>query len=611
MNAVRCDMRSIPIDIRHLAALAATIGLLAAVPVVSAAEPFAASRQAVQLDRQIDWSRAALIVVQEGGRYKTLEAFAREALTALYGREKLPELSPLASLLEWTCNSAAYADTPVIRIRDRGLRFHFTEHMTEAARQRIRQTGYMTPREFSDPTVQRRIEELEPRFDTARAIGRVREAEETARFLDQLLRLVPRPGAPADALWYTPRELRTNAALALPESERPKLEELAQRFGAPAEGVTPEQAVQVLSPWNEIQKGWQHGDAARVQTGLDRLAAVLPTLAASGVYPSEPQRRAEARYYEDFVTGSVFSRASWGWLLYLLGTLISVAALVTGWRTPRVLGLVLLVAALSWHAYGLGLRWYIVGRVPVANMFEAITASAWLGIALALVVELVYRTRVFLLAAHVTGFFALVIAGYVLPGGGTVTTIMGILDDIMLRIHTVLIIASYALIFLAAVIATVYLCGYYLYRLIGATSPAVPALALAGAGVGSAGRWQRPVLAGGAPGDEARGPRLPAWLHQTDWSHLIILNMAFIMLFVGIILGAVWADYSWGRPWGWDPKETFAMNTWLIYAVLIHARFIVRRKGLWTAWLSIAGCAMMAFNWFVVNFYIVGLHSYA
>jgi ABC-type transport system involved in cytochrome c biogenesis permease subunit len=63
--------------------------------------------------------------------------------------------------------------------------------------------------------------------------------------------------------------------------------------------------------------------------------------------------------------------------------------------------------------------------------------------------------------------------------------------------------------------------------------------------------------------------------------------------------------------WGWDPKEVFALNTWLVYAILIHVRLLVRNKGYWTAWLSLAGCGMMAFNWWVVNFYIVGLHSYA
>jgi ABC-type transport system involved in cytochrome c biogenesis permease subunit len=120
-----------------------------------------------------------------------------------------------------------------------------------------------------------------------------------------------------------------------------------------------------------------------------------------------------------------------------------------------------------------------------------------------------------------------------------------------------------------------------------------------------------PALAGALPGDEGRGTAVPEWLQRMDWSHLIMLNMMFVLLFVGIVLGAVWADYSWGRPWGWDPKEVFAMNTWLVYAILFHLRLLVRNKGLWTAWLSLAGCAMMAFNWWVVNFYIVGLHSYA
>ncbi len=86
----------------------------------------------------------------------------------------------------------------------------------------------------------------------------------------------------------------------------------------------------------------------------------------------------------------------------------------------------------------------------------------------------------------------------------------------------------------------------------------------------------------------------------------------FVLLFVGgIVLGAWWADYSWGRPWGWDPKEVFALNTWIIYAILLHLRFVVRDRGLWTAWLSIAGCIMMGFNWFFVNFFIASVHSYA
>jgi ABC-type transport system involved in cytochrome c biogenesis permease subunit len=101
------------------------------------------------------------------------------------------------------------------------------------------------------------------------------------------------------------------------------------------------------------------------------------------------------------------------------------------------------------------------------------------------------------------------------------------------------------------------------------------------------------------------------WLAWLDRGHMVLLYIMFIALFVGIILGAAWADYSWGRPWGWDPKEVFALNTWLVYTILIHLRFVTKRRGMWTAVLSVCGFTAMMFNWWVVNFHLVGLHSYA
>ena len=76
-------------------------------------------------------------------------------------------------------------------------------------------------------------------------------------------------------------------------------------------------------------------------------------------------------------------------------------------------------------------------------------------------------------------------------------------------------------------------------------------------------------------------------------------------------MGAIWADHSWGRPWGWDPKEVFALNTFIIFALLIHTRLMVKDKGFWTAVLALIGCGVMLFNWIVINFTISGLHSYA
>jgi len=717
-----------------------SLAALAAPALADKAAPFGPSKQAIELDKQIDWSKARLIAVQDARRYKTLDSFARESFVDMYRADSLPGLSPMASLMEWLFNRPAYADSPVVKIRDKGVRLHFSAHLPDEKRIRIVNTGFLTPRELLDPTVRQRLGELETRAVMVTAMQRVRNAVQVAERLEQRLRIVPPPGtAEEDARWYAPSELLANVPTDFWERLGGAPPEATAQ--APVPGVSGELAVDLIVKWSSLRAAWLAGDAPKVQTLIDELADTLPTLAARGVYPSASQRQAEAQYY-------AMGKFTWGWVIYFIGTIVSVWCLATPWRTPWIVSLVLLGAALALHAYGLSVRWYILGRIPVANMFEAILASAWMCIALALVAELFLRSRVFLFGAHATGFMALMLASYVLPSltadAGNLTAIMGILDNVMLRIHTVMIIASYALIFLASMIAIVYLFGYYIHsdpgkaakggavvmlaglallalsgflfdpaagasasgfvkrpnaelwfglasaaiflilpfliraRLPGpelvvviasgslcllaavggrtfliqtglwtaasagvwtlvmalcalARRPAARAFAvrvlpagggaavLAGGDEGAAmsmsggavaAREARPILAGAAPGDEGRSS-LPAWLHQLDWSHLIILNIVFVMLFVGTILGAVWADYSWGRPWGWDPKEVFALNTWIIYAILIHVRFIVKQRGLWTAWLSLAGCAMMAFNWFFVNFFIVGMHSYA
>ena len=96
-----------------------------------------------------------------------------------------------------------------------------------------------------------------------------------------------------------------------------------------------------------------------------------------------------------------------------------------------------------------------------------------------------------------------------------------------------------------------------------------------------------------------------------DGTTMILVELSFILLWAGLVMGAIWADHSWGRPWGWDPKEVFAMNTFLIYAMLVHVRWKSADKGFWTALLAVIGCMVMLFNWIVINFTISGLHSYA
>jgi cytochrome c-type biogenesis protein CcsB len=93
-----------------------------------------------------------------------------------------------------------------------------------------------------------------------------------------------------------------------------------------------------------------------------------------------------------------------------------------------------------------------------------------------------------------------------------------------------------------------------------------------------------------------------------DLNHRLVM-FGFLFLSVGIITGAVWAHSAWGRYWGWDPKETWSLITWFVYATLLHARMMRGWRGKRTAILSIGGFAAVLFTYFGVNL-LPGLHSY-
>jgi ABC-type transport system involved in cytochrome c biogenesis permease subunit len=109
----------------------------------------------------------------------------------------------------------------------------------------------------------------------------------------------------------------------------------------------------------------------------------------------------------------------------------------------------------------------------------------------------------------------------------------------------------------------------------------------------------------------AAAPSSLQMLGALDQCNLVVLQLAFWMLGLGICFGAIWADQSWGRPWGWDPKETFALVTWIVYMIAVHVRVATTDKAWWTAALGVIGFFIMLFNWIGVNFWLVGLHSYA
>jgi ABC-type transport system involved in cytochrome c biogenesis permease subunit len=196
-----------------------------------------------------------------------------------------------------------------------------------------------------------------------------------------------------------------------------------------------------------------------------------------------------------------------------------------------------------------------------------------------------------------------------------------------LYIHVTMVTASYALIAMGFLLSCWWLWGYYkeygtFSRLPNPHKLSADAAKSFDVTPGSGGAavvsfWSNiaQLLFVAKPQAIAKSVRVdddaPQFQAELDACNLVILHLIFWILGCGIILGAVWADMSWGRPWGWDPKETFALVTWIVYLIIIHVRVIANDKAWWTAVLSVIGFFVMLFNWIGVNFFLTGLHSYA
>lgn len=257
-------------------------------------------------------------------------------------------------------------------------------------------------------------------------------------------------------------------------------------------------------------------------------------------------------------------------------------------------GTALAVSGFVIHGASIGIRWAVAGHSPIANMYEYTSLLAFLLIGSYLVVELVTRSRTFGgLAAGVTFIFmGLARLFYADP-----SPLMPALQSYWLDIHVFTMVISSGILGVGFIFAVLYV--------MKARREEAAALRLVAAEAGGA----RPI-AGGAT--DARGffGRLP---NADVLDHLSYRTTAFgfPLWTLGVIAGAIWAEQAWGRYWGWDPKETWSLITWLVYAGYLHARVTAGWRGRPAAWLAALGFAALLFTFYAVNLWISGLHSYA
>jgi cytochrome c-type biogenesis protein CcsB len=247
-------------------------------------------------------------------------------------------------------------------------------------------------------------------------------------------------------------------------------------------------------------------------------------------------------------------------------------------QTPGVLATWVALLGLIGNTAGVVMRWVEsyrmgIGHAPLSNLYESLVFFAWTITLLYLFIERRYGNRVIGAFTMPLAFLAMAYASLSPNISDRIQPLLPALKSNWLIAHVITCFIGYAAFAVAFGLSIMYLIR------------------------------QRESYPKGSLLDRFPKPNV-----IDDLTHQMIM-FGFLFLSVGIISGAVWANSAWGRYWGWDPKETWSLITWFIYATLLHAKLMRGWHGRRIAYLSVIGFAAVLFTYFGVNL-LPGLHSY-
>ncbi|ABL00192.1 c-type cytochrome biogenesis protein CcsB [Pelobacter propionicus] len=270
-------------------------------------------------------------------------------------------------------------------------------------------------------------------------------------------------------------------------------------------------------------------------------------------------------------------------LAYMVSMVVFFVYLATRNSGVGLAGSLLAYAGLGVQTVAIALRWkesYDIGygHAPLSNLYESVVFFSWTIILIYLFIDLKYRHRV--IGAFVVPFALLAMAWAQLGLNSSIEPLVPALQSNWLLYHVITCFLGYAAFAVA--------CGVSCMYLLKARHEMSSSL---------------DVTAGGLMG------LFPPTRVLDDLNYRAIM-IGFPLLTIGIITGAAWANYAWGTYWSWDPKETWSLIVWFIYAAFLHARFTKGWVGKRAAWLSIVGFCATLFCYLGVNLFLSGLHSY-
>ncbi|MBS2040517.1 cytochrome c biogenesis protein CcsA [bacterium] len=472
--------------------------------------------------------RFRFLAVQQGGRLKPFDTFALETVRYITGKAEFEKRDPVVTMLQWYALGDQVANLPVVEFRNKD----WHQKLGLPVDQR-----YFTASELNaNPEFVKAREELhklKPGDKVPNRLSAMNDLVGKMAYLEMISK---------GASWTmvpSPEGLT---------SQWPSFYEVENAENAPPE------LKQAITAFHTALVKKSGEDKA-----VNDLAAALQ---AVGPYPDGTALAREVHYNQ-------FHAFRKAWMLYLF----SLVCLLLTTRGTSLYWLGVSGAAGGWalHAYGFYLRCTIGGRPPVTNMYESVIWVAFGAITFALIFELLYRQRSYLMAAATGAVVCLAMADQ-LPAvlDPSIRPLMPVLrSNFWLTIHVLTITLGYAAFLLSM-------------------------------GLGHMVLWKH-----------LSGPDQKEELNALHTALYKAIQVGVVLLAAGTLLGGVWANYSWGRFWGWDPKEVWALIALLGYLAILHARFTN-----WIGAFGIAAWSVLAFQgvlmaWYGVNFVLgAGLHSY-
>ena len=290
------------------------------------------------------------------------------------------------------------------------------------------------------------------------------------------------------------------------------------------------------------------------------------------IFPNQKKIRLEILYNNINLFKKLFLLYSLAGFILLMILLITTIRRSSGFRVTISILIFLLGAAFASHTAGLAARWYISGHAPWSNGYETMIYIAWATMASGFI--FMKHSRITLAVTSVLASLTLMVANmsWMDP---EITTLVPVLKSYWLIIHVAVITASYSFLAIGMIL------GFLILIILSFAS-------------------------------EKSYRKIKLTIQELTNINEMNLTIGVVLLTIGTFLGAVWANESWGRYWGWDPKETWTLVSILVYSFVIHMRMVPGLRGNFAFnFAALISFSSIIMTYFGVNYYLSGLHSYA